>query len=243
MSDDGMSATALGDRAGLVFLDFERRGGRISAVRYRGARGIDVVRADSEGLAIAPDGTVHVTLEGHPRLLRWAPGQAYPTTLPLPRAFRGLDGNSGLEALALSDDGALWTLPEVADWSGEYGLWRGIDGEWRRVAGIPGGGLVPLLGYRAVGLDFDDRGRLYLLERRVSLKIGFQSRIRRLTLDGDHGIAGIETLIETEPRRHDNLEGISVWRDDTGRLRLTLVSDDNYRSYQRTEFVEYAVPD
>ncbi len=243
MAPDGGSAVALGDRAGFVSLRFARADGLISAVEYRDARPIKVIGPDAEGLAIAPDGTIYATLEIHPRLLRWRPGQAAPATLPLPSAVKDLSGNAGLEGLAIAPDGALWTLPEAADWSGDYPLWRRGSDEWERVGGIPGGGRLPVLGYRAVGLDFDDRGRLYLLERRVSLKIGFQSRIRRLTLDAGNRIDGIETLIETEPRQHDNLEGISAWRDPAGRLRLTLVSDDNYLFFQATQFVEYAVPD
>lgn len=241
MAPDGSAGTALGDRAGFVYLEFERRAGRISGVRYRGARKIDVVKADSEGLAIAPDGTAYATLEGHPRLLAWPPGQDRPATLPLPRAVAELPRNAGLEGLAIGPEGALWTLPERADWSGDYALWRGADGEWSRFCDIPGGGIVPFLGFRAVGLDFDDQDRLYLLERRLSLRIGFQSRVRRLTLAPD-GIAAIETLLVTEPGERDNLEGISLWRDAAGRLRMTLVSDDNYLFFQRTEFVEYALP-
>lgn len=40
---------------------------------------------------------------------------------------------------------------------------------------------------------------------------------------------------------HDNLEGISVWQDPDGRIRLTMISDDNFMVFQRTEIVEYAV--
>ena len=40
---------------------------------------------------------------------------------------------------------------------------------------------------------------------------------------------------------HDNLEGIAVWRDRNGDIRITMISDDNYRAFQRTEFVEYRV--
>jgi hypothetical protein len=51
-----------------------------------------------------------------------------------------------------------------------------------------------------------------------------------------------QTLFETLPRTHDNLEGISVWRDADGFIRLTMISDDNGRApLQRTEFVEYRV--
>jgi hypothetical protein len=51
-------------------------------------------------------------------------------------------------------------------------------------------------------------------------------------------------VLETRLRRHDNLEGLSVWRDPAGRLRLTMLSDDNLRQWlQRTEFVDYIVED
>ncbi len=42
---------------------------------------------------------------------------------------------------------------------------------------------------------------------------------------------------------HDNLEGIAVWRDDQGRMRLTMVSDDNFQFFQVSEIVEYVVPE
>ena len=42
--------------------------------------------------------------------------------------------------------------------------------------------------------------------------IGFQSRVRRFDMDG----TAEETLIETANGTHDNLEGISVWRDADG---------------------------
>ncbi|MDA1155104.1 MAG: esterase-like activity of phytase family protein, partial [Proteobacteria bacterium] len=51
-----------------------------------------------------------------------------------------------------------------------------------------------------------------------------------------------EVLLETRLRTHDNLEGISVWQDEQG-LRMTLISDDNYRALQRTEIVEYRLTD
>ena len=48
--------------------------------------------------------------------------------------------------------------------------------------------------------------------------------------------------METRLRAHDNLEGISVWQDEQG-LRMTLISDDNFRAFQRTEIVEYRLTD
>ena len=37
----------------------------------------------------------------------------------------------------------------------------------------------------------------------------------------------------------DNLEGLSVWIENTGELRLTLISDDNYQRFQKTQIVEF----
>ena len=83
---------------------------------------------------------------------------------------------------------------------------------------------------------------MYVLERHFAGIGGFASRVRRFTLSGDR-IAREETLLETPLGAHDNLEGIAVWRGAGGRLRLTMISDDNFRFFQRTEFVEYAVED
>ena len=42
--------------------------------------------------------------------------------------------------------------------------------------------------------------------------------------------------------RHDNLEGLAVTRAATGQIRLTMISDDNFNPFQRSEIVEYLLP-
>jgi hypothetical protein len=42
--------------------------------------------------------------------------------------------------------------------------------------------------------------------------------------------------------QHDNLEGLSVWRDTKGTIRLTMIADDNFYFFQTTEIVEYGIP-
>jgi hypothetical protein len=42
--------------------------------------------------------------------------------------------------------------------------------------------------------------------------------------------------------QHDNLEGLSVWRDAKGTIRLTMIADDNFYFFQTTEIVEYGIP-
>ena len=59
---------------------------------------------------------------------------------------------------------------------------------------------------------------------------------------GEDTLDGEITLLETQPRTHDNLEGIAVWQDALGDMRITMISDDNHRFFQKNEIVEYIVP-
>ena len=71
--------------------------------------------------------------------------------------------------------------------------------------------------------------------------IGFRSQLRRFDIVA--GAVRNETLLlQTATGTHDNLEGLSVWRADTG-LVASLISDDNLNMFQRTEIVEYRLPE
>ena len=52
-----------------------------------------------------------------------------------------------------------------------------------------------------------------------------------------------QTLFETPMGMFDNLEGLSVWRDATGALRATMISDDNFFFLQQTQIIEFRLPD
>ena len=53
------------------------------------------------------------------------------------------------------------------------------------------------------------------------------------------GLQDARILLETRGGRHGNLEGLAVWQDSHGALRLTMISDDNFQFFQRTEWVDY----
>ena len=57
----------------------------------------------------------------------------------------------------------------------------------------------------------------------------------------DDGLIGETTLLTTPAGRFGNLEGMSLWRDGSGRLRATLVSDNNFWPVMRTQLVEFAL--
>lgn len=189
---------------------------------------------DAEGLAIRRDGTLVVSFEGFHRIMTYETSDAKAVWHKHNEAFDGLQNNSGLETLAYDRDGVLYAIPERSGvLTRPFPVYRFKNNEWDQPFGIPR--RPPFL---TVGGDFGPDGKFYLLERHLSGIFGFQSRVRRFSFT-ETGVENEEVLFETTPGTHDNLEGISVWRDASGDIRITMISDDNYRAFQKTEFVEY----
>lgn len=241
VTDEGAGFLALSDRGHLFAGQLARTDGVISGIEIakvealRRAFGIPLRReeSDSEGLAIGPDGTVHISFEWR-HGLRQMPGGEMPLgdLVPAP-TFAELQRNSSLEALAIGPDGALYTIPERSGRAERpFPVYRYLNGAWDQPFNLPRRGA-----FLVSGADIGPDGRLYVLERDF-IGIGFRSRVRRFDLEG----GAEEEILTTLPRRHDNLEGISVWADEAG-LRMTLISDDNFRPFQRTEVVEYRLTD
>lgn len=243
VSDDGDRFWAVGDKGLFVAGTFERKSGRIAAVVLDGARPITHSRdrdplepfhRDAEGLALTPDGELYISFEAFHRV--WALEEKTASTQEInnPREFMGMQRNSSLEALASGPDGALYTLPER---SGKlerpFPVFRLKDGEWTIPFRLPRRGE-----FLPVGADFGPDGRFYLLERQFLGIFGFRTRVRAFSIQ-EGQLQDETTLIETNGPWHDNLEGISLWRDADGAVRITMVSDNNFQPLQRTEFVEY----
>lgn len=168
-------------------------------------------------------------------IARLPPDPAQSGVLPLHPELQAVQHNSGMEALAIDDQGRLYTLPERSGaYDRPFPVWMFTAPRWQMVAR-----LTRDADYLPVGADFGPDGWLYILERGFN-GIGFRSRVRRIRpLEG--GIQAGEVLLTSAILAHDNLEGISVWRDGQGRVRLTMISDDNFRRLQRTEIVEYVI--
>lgn len=249
----GLSAIEV-DETGTAFLALSDRGSFFAGTLHRDADGrvdgvTDIVmtpvvgregkrlrkgRLDTEGLAIGAGG-IYVSLEGPAQIVRFKTLAGGGKALASADDFAGMQRNSSLEALAIDADGALFTLPERSGRMDQpFAVYRYQDG-WTQPFAIPRIGE-----YLPTAADFGPDGRFYVLEREFHGLLGFQSRVRRFDLDN---IDAGETLLETAIGQHDNLEGLSVWRDGAGKLRLTMISDDNFRFFQSTQIVEYAVPD
>lgn len=242
ISDDGSRFIALSDRGTLRKGDVRREGGVITAfhttldtpLHTSDGSVVGKRTSDSEGLALADDGTVYISFEGLARVAAFPDVTGPAVRIPRHPAFIEMQNNSALEALAVDSDGALYTMPERSGRNDRpFPIYRFADGTWSVPFTIPREG--PFL---PVGADIGPDGLFYLLERDFT-GLGFRSRVRRFDMNGGE----VETLLQTRTGTHDNLEGISVWRDTGGAIRLTMIADDNFKFFQTTEVVEYRVND
>ena len=242
IAEDGLAFTALSDRISLVSGRFRRDAagvvtgvetGRPEPLLDTEGTPLRGGRADSEGLAIGADGTVWISFEGMVRVRVEGRDGMPPSLLPEHEDFKRMRLNAALEALALDPEGRLLTIPERPP-RGQRGFpvyW--LEGDtWHVIFR-----LTARDGFAVTGADLGPDGRLYVLERNFT-GLGFQSRLRRVNMDG----SGEEILLTTPTGTHDNLEGVAIWADDQG-LRATMISDDNFRFFQQTEIVDYRLPD
>mgnify|MGYP005751729353 CR=1 FL=1 len=245
VTDGGTRFHALTDRAHIFWGEILRDDeGRIREMRsegsanLRGPRGAPLApghRGDSEGLAIAGDGSIWVSFEGDHRVARYPAPDEPPTETHRPPDPPGASRNAGYEALALDDRGRPVIVPEgSASPDAPFPVLVLEGGSWRSLGAIPRRGR-----FLPVGSDFGPDGRFYLLERDFLGPLGFASRVRSMILHED-GARDEIVLMQSSPLQYDNLEGISVW-DDGAQIRMTLISDDNFLFLQRTEVVEYVL--
>lgn len=241
VSPDGQSFYALSDRGHLARGTITRTDGQItgvtlnSFVRLRGRARVPLPHeeSDSEGLALGSDGRLFASFEWTHGLREVVSDLGETGALLTSGFFDGMQTNSSLEAVAIDASGTLYTIPERSGLATRpFPVFRLQDGQWDEAFTIPRRG-----SFLVSGADIGPDGRFYVLERDF-LGLGFRSRVRRFAMDGSKE----ETLPETALFTHDNLEGISVWRDGDA-LVMTMISDDNFRSLQRTEIVEYLLTD
>jgi len=236
---DGMSFTATSDRGVLLQGDILRKNGRMVAVDnleltpILDSTGVplDGLNSDAEGLAIGPDGAIYMSFEGNHRIMRQPAAGALPEFVPKHPDFKNLINNSALEALAVDNDGVIYTIPERSGAEGRpFPVYRWLQTGWDKTWEIERRGE-----YLVTGADIFDN-RLYVLERDLVGIFGFSSRVRRFELGDEPGPE--ELLITTRTRQFDNLEGISLWQTAGGQTRAVMISDDNFRFFQQSQLVE-----
>jgi hypothetical protein len=246
MRDGGETLVAISDRAAWATARLARSAGRLTGIELTGIGPLHGISGaplggedvDAEGLAVDARGRAWISFEAFHRVRRYDRLDSPAADVPAHRAFPGLQNNSGLEALAIDDEGTLYAIPERSGaLERPFPVFRLRDGKWdRRLSLRRDGTFLP------VGADFGPDGRLYLLERDFRFPLGFATRIRSFGPGRDR-FEDEATLLQTRIGELDNMEGIAVWRDPAGAIRITLISDDNFLALQRTMVVEYLLTD
>lgn len=259
VSPDGRRFTAVTDigewvRGGIQYKDgaiFDLV--RVMMARIRGVPGESMRRKfdrDAEGLAaMSPDrsdGRFLVTFERRHRIAVYDLSSAGtgPRYLTLPAEAADFDDNKGLEAVGLFPPGGplagsiIVMAEHYLNDDGNHGGWL-IKGDRVERFFLKRSDYFDL-----TALTILPSGDVVILERRYSPFFGPSMRLRRIKaaairpgalLDG-------EVLLEaSQPLSVDNMEGISWHRANDGRLVLTIVSDDNFRSAQRTLLLQFEI--
>ena len=246
LPDGGAEILAVSDRGSYVKAKVKRENGIIDAIDTSEVRPLPLVDnrkpedflEDAEGLAVAPDGSIYVSYEGHHRVWKFDQDFENPTWTHKWNAFWRFQTNSGLEALAADRHGVIYAIPERSgDWTRPFPVQRYKDGVWDETLQIPRSKK-----FLVVGADFGPYGKFYLLERDFDVFSGFKSRVRRFSI-GPDGFVDEETLLETKHSAMHNAEGISVWTGQDGKLMLTTISDDNFVGFLKTLVTEFEVVD
>ena len=239
VSDDGMDFTTVSDAGWWFNGTFVREGGQIvdiietTVAPILSSDGMPVAArrvgdwSDAEGLAVLPDGRLWVSFERWPRVARYDGIESNAHWIKDHATFYDHAENWQLEAVAVNPRGTVYAFSEKPLIEG-FPIYRLAGKTW-----VIDGYLPEQDVFAIVGADFDENGDLYLLERKLVVGLWWQNRVRRVRLDGSEDIV----LWTGERDQFDNLEGISVWRDEKG-LRMTLVSDNNGKKLP-TQFVEF----
>ena len=197
---------------------------------------------DAEGLARLPGGAVVVSFERNHRLLRYPAGGkplAGPSVrLAAPSGLETLRRNSGIEALAVLADGALLAVAEGRETEDESpafllrgGAWSGLG--YRRHGAFRPSGAARL-----------PNGDLLMIERSFNVIDGVAIRLGRVAAGSIVPGARLEAekiAVLRPPLTLDNLEGVAVRRTAGGETLIYLVSDDNFRRFQRTLLLVFAL--
>lgn len=240
IGDDGRSLITISDRGtisrGEVVRDPE---GQIVDILIDAPTPIDTFTfesgrkpRDSEGIAVDEDGSIYISFEGMARVGKFADIDAPEQIIPMDLAFPEFEGNAGLEALAIDAEGTIYTIPErTGRYDKPFPIFRLDGNRWTQPYAVPRTG-----SFLVVGADFGPDGKLYLLERDFS-GIGFLTRVRRV----DFETLQAETILQTGLGTHGNMEGISLWQNEAGETMMTLIADDNFRSFLNNEIAEYRI--
>ena len=189
---------------------------------------------DSESIAMDANNNYYISFESNHRIMMHAEVGGKGSFVPKHPLFRKLQVNKGIETLAIDNDNRLIAIPEKPP-SGisNIPIFRLQNNKWEiiKYIKIKDSFLVT----DAVVLP---QGLLLILERKFSWTQGFKTRFRLISLDKFDNTEPI-TVFTSTANQFDNLEGMALWKDKKGAVRILTVSDDNFHPLQQSELREF----
>lgn len=246
VSPDGKTLTSISDEGSwfTASIDYDASGNLqgLTGHQIGSLRGLDgkVLSdkqwADSEGMALMPDGSWIVSFERHHRIWRYRSLDGTPTAVNLPDDFEKQPNNGGVEALTALKDGTIVAISE------EYTTKPGFNVGWIGTPGAVGQYGWSNFSYATIA-DFHPTairqlpdGGFAVLERAYDKVRGVRCRVLRFPasqLVPDGSVQAEELARLASPYAVDNLEGISATAGAHGETLIWLISDDNFNPLQR----------
>lgn len=194
---------------------------------------------DAEAMIVGVDGSLLVSDEGTSRLETIPPGKRQATSRgrPAPRAADQEAGNEGIEALTRLPDGSLLGIMES----------QRVDARHVAAARSRGEAWMPLRYHAAEGFSPTDLAiagdYMFVLERRVSLLTGWQTRVVAVPVSQlpdrpGQAIEGRELATISGRTLGENYEALLVTLEGACAYRLILLSDNNFNVLQQTLWLE-----
>jgi hypothetical protein len=251
LSPDGRTLTAISDLGHWLTLELRQdSSGRLLGIgaatlqpvrNLQGRPLVDKRWADGEALARDGDGSLLVAFERHHRIWRYAADAAVrarpAAPVDAPAALRQLPANTGIEAMAVLEQGRILLISE-AGLPGEPDIaaWLGHPGAWSRLTLARSG---PLTVSDATLLPDGD---VLLVERHFSLLGAAEVRLSvvpRAAIRPGGRLAGRTLADLTPPLSIDNFEAAAARPGPAGSTLIYLLSDDNQSFLQRTLLVQF----
>lgn len=204
----------------------------------------DKKNRDTEGMAIE-GGQAWIAYERRDAIWRYRTGDWRAQAHAEPPPMRRWPNNSGAEGIVRLRDGRFMVFSE-AGWAGDGSVDVLLfDGD-PAVQGQPFArlGYRPPPGFLATDAAELPDGRLLVLNRQIGLWTGFTAKLVVVRLPKAGGPLEAEELATLRPPLAvDNMEGLSVAREQ-GRTIVWIASDDNFSPpLQRTLLLKFALTD
>ncbi|MGB3147999.1 MAG: esterase-like activity of phytase family protein [Paracoccaceae bacterium] len=196
---------------------------------------VDRFHGDAEAVRLMPDGRVAVAYESYTRIALFRLPDPHPEVAHRWDQFMGYLGNHAFEALAVDQSGKLLAMLEWSVGKDYQTFVRGPDNEWQKGPPLPTDDR-----FAVTDAAFGPDGRLFLLERRFSIFLGYQTRLTSYD-PTEAGFVMDKIELLTRMGQFGDMEGLDVWQDEKGRLIATMISDDNFLGFRPTTVAEFVL--